>query len=45
VHRKITSGFRSVWIANLSAAVRTTIGTAARRGIDAYRAIRMVLQA
>jgi transposase len=45
VHRKVTGGFRSVWGANLFAAVRSTIGTAARRGIDAYRAIRMVLLA
>jgi transposase len=43
-YRKVTGGFRSVWGANFFAAVRSTIGTAARRGIDAYQAIKMVLQ-
>ena len=43
-YRKVTGGFRSVWGANLFAALRSVIGTAARRGIDAYQAIRMTLQ-
>ena len=43
-YRKVTGGFRSGWGANLYAAVRSVIGTAARRGIDAYQAIRMILQ-
>jgi len=32
------------WGANCFATVRSIIGTAARRGIDAYQAIKMVLQ-
>jgi transposase len=43
-YRKVTGGFRSKWGANFFAAVRSIIGTAARRGIDAYQAIKMVLQ-
>jgi transposase len=43
-YRKVTGGFRSVWGANLYAALRSVIGSAARRGIDAYQAIRMTLQ-
>jgi transposase len=43
-YRKVTGGFRSVWGANFFAAVRSIIGTATRRGIDAYQAIKMVLQ-
>lgn len=43
-YRKVTGGFRSAWGANWYAAVRSIIGTAARRGIDAYQAIRMILQ-
>src|SRR5918995_953926 len=43
-YRKVTGGFRSDWGADLFAAVRSVIGTAARRGIDAYRAIRATLQ-
>ncbi len=43
-YRKVTGGFRSTWGANLYAAVRSVIGTAARRGIDAYQAIRAILQ-
>jgi len=42
-YRKVTGGFRSNWGADLFAAVRSVIGTAARRGIDAYQAIRAVL--
>ena len=37
-------GFRSKWGANFFAVVRSIIGTAARRGIDAYQAVKMVLQ-
>jgi transposase len=43
-YRKVTGGFRSVWGANWYAAVRSVIGTAARPGIDAYQAIKMILQ-
>ena len=42
-YRKLTGGCRSDWGANLFAAIRSVIGTAARRGIDAYQAIKMVL--
>jgi transposase len=42
--RKVTGGFRSNWGADLFAAVRSVIGTAARRKIDAYQAIRAVLR-
>ena len=42
-YRKVTGGFRSDWGADLFAAVRSVIGTAARRGIDAYQAIRETL--
>jgi len=43
-YRKVTGGFRSRWGADLFAAVRSVIGTAARRGIDAYQAILATLQ-
>jgi len=43
-YRKVTGGFRSVWGADLFAAVRSVIGTAKRRGIDAYQAILATLQ-
>jgi transposase len=43
-YRKVTGGFRSEWGADLFAAIRSVVGTAARRGIDAYQAIRMTLQ-
>jgi transposase len=43
-YRKVTGGFRSCWGAELFAAVRSIIGTAQRRGIDAYQAIRATLQ-
>ena len=43
-YRKVTGGFRSGWAADLYAAVRSVIGSTARRGIDAYRAIRATLQ-
>jgi transposase len=39
-YRKVTGGFRSHWGADLFGGVRSVVGTAARRGIDAYRAIR-----
>jgi transposase len=42
-YRKVTGGFRSKWGADLYAAVRSVVGTAARRGSDAYQAIRAVL--
>ena len=42
-YRKVTGGFRSDWGADLFAAVRSVIGTAARNGIDAYAAIRQTL--
>jgi transposase len=40
----VTGGFRSDWGADLFAAVRSIIGTAQRRGIDAYQAIRDTLR-
>ena len=43
-YRKVTGGFRSTWGADLYAAARSVIGTAARRGIDAFQAIRAILQ-
>src|SRR5215218_10383988 len=43
-YRKVTGGFRSDWGADLYAAVRSVIGTAARRGIGAFQAIRTTLQ-
>ena len=43
-YRKVTGGFRSTWGADLYAAVRSIIGTAARRGIGAYQASRATLQ-
>ena len=43
-YRKVTGGFRSDWGADLYAALRSVIGTAARRGIGAYQAIRTTLQ-
>jgi transposase len=42
-YRKVTGGFRSKWGADLFAGVRSVVGSAARRGTDAYRAIRAVL--
>src|SRR3954470_56924 len=42
-YRKVTGGFRSKWGADFFAVVRSIVGTAARRGTDAYRAIRAVL--
>jgi len=43
-YRKVTGGFRSQWGADLFAGFRSVVGTATRRGIDAYQAIRAVLQ-
>jgi transposase len=43
-YRKVTGGFRSDWGADLYAGFRSIVGTAARRGIGAYEAIRMTLQ-
>ncbi len=42
-YRKVTGGFRSKWGADLFAGVRSVVGTAARRGKDAYQAIFAVL--
>jgi len=42
-YRKVTGGFRSTWGADLYAAVRSTVGTAARNGIHAFDAIRNTL--
>jgi transposase len=42
-YRKVTGGFRSEWGKDLFAAFRSVVGTAARRGIDAYQAARMIL--
>ena len=42
-YRKVTGGFRSGWGADLCAAVKSVVGTAARRGVDAYQAILAVL--
>ncbi len=42
-YRKVTGGFRSAWGADLYAAVRSTIGTAARQDIYAFEAIRSAL--
>ena len=43
-YRKVTGGFRSQWGAELFANIRSVVGTAARRGTDAYHAIRDVLR-
>jgi transposase len=43
VHRKVTGGFRSTWGPDLCAVVKSVVGTAARRGIDAHHAIHAVL--
>ncbi len=42
-YRKVTGGFRSGWGKDLFAAFRSVVGTAARRGINAYQAVRMTL--
>jgi transposase len=43
-YRKVTGGFRSNWGPELFAGFRSVVGTAARRGIGAYQAIKMTLQ-
>lgn len=43
-YRKVTGGFRSPWGADFFADIRSVIGTAARRGIDAYQAILAILR-
>ena len=43
-YRKVTGGFCSSWGADLYAAVRSVVGTAKRRGLDAYAAIQQTLQ-
>jgi hypothetical protein len=43
-YRKVTGGFRSDWGADLFAGVRSVIGTAKRRGIDAYQAVHDTLR-
>lgn len=43
-YRKVTGGFRSDWGPDLFAGFRSIVGTAARRGIGAYQAIKMALQ-
>ena len=43
MYRKVTGGFRSDWGPHLCAAVKSVVGTAARRGVDAYHAILAVL--
>ena len=42
-YRKVTGGFRSAWGPDLCAGIKSVVGTAARRGIDAYHAILAVL--
>jgi transposase len=42
-YRKVTGGFRSQWGAKLFAGFRSVVGTAARRGTNAYQAIHAVL--
>ena len=43
-YREVTGGFRSTWGADLFAAVRSVIGTAAHRGMGAYQAIQQTLR-
>jgi transposase len=43
-YRKVTGGFRSNWGAVLFATIRSVVGTAARRGINAHEAILTVLR-
>ena len=43
-YRKVTGGFRSEWGADFYAGIRSVIGTAKRRGIDAYQAINATLR-
>lgn len=43
-YRKVTGGFRSEWGAEFYAGIRSVIGTAKRRGMDAYQAINATLR-
>jgi transposase len=43
-YRKVTGGFRSAWGADFYAAIRSVVGTAKRRGINAYQAITATLR-
>jgi transposase len=43
-YRKVTGGFRSTWGADLYAAVRSTVSTAARQGSHAFDSIRNALK-
>ena len=43
-YRKVTGGFRSEWGADFYAGIRSVIGTAKRRGMDAYQAINATLR-
>ncbi len=42
-YRKVTGGFRSSGGPDLCAGIKSVVGTAARRGVDAYHAILAVL--
>jgi hypothetical protein len=42
-YRKVTGGFRSIWGADLYAAVRSSIATAAKKGSHAFHAIQSTL--
>jgi transposase len=42
-YRKVTGGFRSSWGPDLCAGIKSVVGTAAQRGVDAYHAILAVL--
>jgi transposase len=44
-YRKVTGGFRSLWAPDLYAGVRSAIATAARKGLDAFTAIKNILAA
>jgi transposase len=43
-YRKVIGGFRSRWGADLFADIRSVLGTATRRGINAYQAILAILR-
>lgn len=42
-YRKVTGGFRSTWGADLYAALRSTVGTAAKHGLNAFASIQATL--
>ena len=44
IFRKVTSGFRSLWGADLYANLRSVMETARRRGIGILPALRLTLQ-